>query len=52
MMDETCILLQFNCPESTCDYSASGWNDLRLHVRGIHSKMMWYVSLILNLLTV
>ncbi|KAG1756876.1 uncharacterized protein EDB91DRAFT_1094923 [Suillus paluster] len=40
MMEETLILLRFNCPDSQCDYTATGWGDLKLHVRGAHGKMM------------
>lgn len=42
MMEETLILLRFNCPDGSCDYIASGWSDLRLHVRGAHGTLMWY----------
>ena len=42
MMEDTLILLRFNCPDGSCDYIASGWNDLRLHVRGSHGNLMWY----------
>ena len=46
MMEETLILLRFNCPDSECDYIGSGWNDLKLHVRGVHGKVLWcFVSL-------
>ncbi|KAI0293559.1 hypothetical protein BC826DRAFT_1104999 [Russula brevipes] len=40
MMQDTLILLRFNCPDSSCDYVATGWNDLKLHVRGIHKRFM------------
>ncbi|KAG2349998.1 hypothetical protein BDR05DRAFT_972889 [Suillus weaverae] len=40
MMEETLILLRFNCPDSQCDYTATGWGDLKLHVRGTHEKTM------------
>lgn len=41
MMQGSLILLRFNCPDSSCDYVATGWNDLKLHVRGFHKKIMW-----------
>lgn len=41
MMEETLILLRFNCPDSACDYIAKGWSDLKLHVRATHNKLMW-----------
>ncbi|OAX34326.1 hypothetical protein K503DRAFT_724683 [Rhizopogon vinicolor AM-OR11-026] len=40
MMEETLILLRFNCPDSQCDYTATGWGDLKLHIRATHGKMM------------
>lgn len=43
MMEESLILLRFNCPDSQCDYIANGWSDLKLHTRGTHGKVMWYV---------
>lgn len=45
MMQESLVLLRFNCPDSSCEYVATGWNDLKLHVRGIHKKFMWYVPI-------
>ena len=42
MMEDTLILLRFNCPDGSCDYIAGGWNDLKLHVRGSHGNLMWY----------
>jgi hypothetical protein len=44
MMEETLLLLRFNCPDPSCDYIASaGWGDLKLHARSVHSRQMWYV---------
>ncbi|EEB92934.1 hypothetical protein MPER_08481, partial [Moniliophthora perniciosa FA553] len=40
MMEETLILLRFNCPDTECDYIAKGWSDLKLHVRANHNKLM------------
>ncbi|KAG6332563.1 hypothetical protein ID866_6529 [Astraeus odoratus] len=40
MMEETLVLLRFNCPDRDCDYTASGWGDLKLHTRGTHGKVM------------
>lgn len=39
MMEESLLLLRFNCPDSSCEYVATGWNDLKLHVRGTHGKL-------------
>ena len=43
MMEETLVLLRYNCPDQDCDYTGSGWGDLKLHVRAIHGKMLWWV---------
>ena len=43
MMEESLLLLRFNCPDSECDYMGSGWGDLRLHARATHGKLMWFV---------
>lgn len=41
MMEETLILLRFNCPDATCDFIGNGWSDLKLHTRATHGKLMW-----------
>ncbi|KAF8077552.1 hypothetical protein FPV67DRAFT_40 [Lyophyllum atratum] len=40
MMEETLILLRFNCPDPDCAYIGNGWGDLKLHVRATHGKLM------------
>ncbi|KAF9014196.1 hypothetical protein BDQ17DRAFT_1342259 [Cyathus striatus] len=40
MMEETLILLRFNCPDPDCDYIGNGWGDLKLHTRANHGKLM------------
>ncbi|KAG6831163.1 hypothetical protein H0H87_005988 [Tephrocybe sp. NHM501043] len=40
MMEETLLLLRFNCPDSDCPYIGNGWGDLKLHVRATHGKLM------------
>ncbi|GLB34540.1 putative zinc finger [Lyophyllum shimeji] len=40
MMEETLILLRFNCPDPDCVYIGNGWGDLKLHVRATHGKLM------------
>jgi hypothetical protein len=40
-MEDALLLLRFNCPSTTCDYIASGWPDLRLHVRVDHTAELW-----------
>ncbi|KAI0819043.1 hypothetical protein BC629DRAFT_1466103 [Irpex lacteus] len=40
MMEDSLVLLRFNCPDSTCDYIGNGWSDLKLHTRATHGKVM------------
>ncbi|OCH93808.1 hypothetical protein OBBRIDRAFT_748742 [Obba rivulosa] len=40
MMEDTLILLRFNCPDPNCDYIGNGWSDLKLHTRATHGKLM------------
>ncbi|KAG8968551.1 hypothetical protein FRC03_006951 [Tulasnella sp. 419] len=40
MMEESLILLRFNCPDANCDYVGNGWPDLKWHVRDVHKKLM------------
>ncbi|KAJ6607239.1 hypothetical protein B0H10DRAFT_2178547 [Mycena sp. CBHHK59/15] len=40
MMEETLLLLRFNCPDSECDYIGNGWGDLKLHVRATHGRLL------------
>ncbi len=39
-MEETLLLLQFNCPDPKCETACSGWNDLKMHVRRDHAKLL------------
>ncbi|KAJ3223366.1 hypothetical protein HK099_001242 [Clydaea vesicula] len=39
--EETMILLRLNCPDPECEvYCASGWNELKRHVKAVHESMM------------
>ncbi|KAG9310051.1 hypothetical protein JVU11DRAFT_10094 [Chiua virens] len=40
MMEETLVLLRYTCPEVDCDYTGSGWGDLKLHTRATHGKVL------------
>lgn len=40
VMDDSLILLHYNCPDSTCDIACRAWPELHRHVRGIHHKKM------------
>ena len=51
MMQETLILLRFNCPDSDCSYIGAGWGDLSIHIRGVHKKNLWYFYSLISLIT-
>ena len=36
IMEESLILLRFNCPDSDCVFIAKGWDDLKTHARTVH----------------
>ncbi|KDQ16304.1 hypothetical protein BOTBODRAFT_31004 [Botryobasidium botryosum FD-172 SS1] len=40
MMEETMLLLRYNCPDADCDFVATGWADLKWHVRDKHGGVM------------
>ncbi|KAJ7065851.1 hypothetical protein C8F01DRAFT_1126790 [Mycena amicta] len=40
MMEETLLLLRFNCPDPECDFIGNGWGDIKLHVRASHGRLM------------
>ena len=44
MMEETLILLRFNCPDPDCEYIGNGWGDLKLHTRAVHNRLVWCVG--------
>jgi hypothetical protein len=37
-MEDTVLLLRYNCPDGDCDVACLGWPDLHRHVRAIHHK--------------
>ena len=44
MMEESLILLRFNCSDPSCAFIANGWNDLKMHVRALHGRQLWSAS--------
>ncbi|KAJ7756065.1 hypothetical protein DFH07DRAFT_1027745 [Mycena maculata] len=40
MMEETLLLLRFNCPDAECDFIGNSWSDIKLHVRASHGRLM------------
>lgn len=37
-MEDTILLLRYNCPDADCDVACLGWPDLHRHVRGAHHR--------------
>ncbi|KAG8865256.1 hypothetical protein FRB96_000146 [Tulasnella sp. 330] len=44
MLEDCLLLLRFNCPDADCDFIASGWADLKWHVRDRHGRLLWNAS--------
>jgi E3 ubiquitin-protein ligase ZNF598 len=44
LMEDCLILLRFNCPDINCDFVATGWPELRVHVRSSHNSLLWSVE--------
>ena len=38
IMEDTVLLLRYNCPDGDCDVACLGWPDLHRHVRAVHKK--------------
>lgn len=41
IMEDSLLILRFNCPDDACDYIANGWADLKWHVKDTHKRLMW-----------
>lgn len=44
IMEESLVFLRFNCPDEECVFVAKGWNDLKMHARASHGKLLWCVQ--------
>ena len=40
ILEDTVLLLRYNCPDKDCDVACLGWPDLHRHVRSKHGKIM------------
>ncbi|KAI9754227.1 MAG: hypothetical protein M4579_004824 [Chaenotheca gracillima] len=40
IVEDTVLLLRFNCPDSSCDIACLSWPDLHRHVKSMHQKVM------------
>ncbi|KAH7107659.1 hypothetical protein BKA62DRAFT_684056 [Auriculariales sp. MPI-PUGE-AT-0066] len=45
MMEDTLLLLRFNCPDPDCTFYGTGWSDLKQHVRAVHKKSMCHICI-------
>ena len=41
IMEDTVLLLRYNCPDKDCDVACLGWPHLYRHVKAKHGKIMW-----------
>lgn len=41
IMEDSLLILRFNCPDDSCDYVGNGWADLKWHVKDTHKRLMW-----------
>ena len=39
-MEQTLLLLRFNCPAADCDHMATDWNQLERHTLATHGKVI------------
>jgi hypothetical protein len=40
IVEDTLLLLRYNCPDESCDFAGLGWPDLHRHVRSVHHRKM------------
>ena len=40
ILEDTILLLRYNCPDKDCDVACFGWPDLHRHVKSKHGKIM------------
>lgn len=40
ILEDTILLLRYNCPDRDCDVACLGWPDLHRHVKSKHGKVM------------
>jgi E3 ubiquitin-protein ligase ZNF598 len=40
ILEDTILLLRYNCPDNDCDVACLGWPDLHRHVKTKHGKVM------------
>jgi len=42
IMEDSMVLLRFNCPDPSCDVACRNWSALRGHVKTAHHRYLWY----------
>lgn len=40
-MEDTLILLRYNCPDERCEVTSAGWADLKMHAKRDHDRLIW-----------
>lgn len=39
-LEETVLLLRFNCPDTNCEVACAGWKDYKAHVKREHNRLV------------
>ncbi len=39
-LEETVLLLRYNCPDANCEVACTGWRDFKAHVRREHDRLV------------
>jgi E3 ubiquitin-protein ligase ZNF598 len=45
VMEDSLLLLRFNCPDPSCDVACRNWSALKAHVKATHHRYLWYATL-------
>ncbi|KIO29150.1 hypothetical protein M407DRAFT_21719 [Tulasnella calospora MUT 4182] len=40
IMEDSLLILRFNCPDDSCDVIGNGWADLKWHVKDTHKRLL------------
>ena len=54
ILEDSMLLLRFNCPDPSCDVACKNWSALKAHVKSSHHRYLWYrypVSLLMIVLS-
>ena len=45
ILEDSILLLRFNCPDPSCDGACKNWSTLKAHVKSTHHRYLWYSRL-------